>query len=286
MITKEGMTARPLKQGMTNNSYVIAHKDMKYILRLPGEGTEKLIDRAREYEVYKTLDGLDLSDEVLFLDPENGIKITKYWDGSRVCDPGNMDDVCKCMRQLRRFHNMRLKVSHEFDLFGKILYYEGLMKSKSRYPGYWDTRNAVLSLKEYIEAQPRQRCLTHIDAVPDNFLFIPEGAEEAVKIIDWEYAGMQDPHVDLAMFAIYSFYNREQLDRMIDYYFEGVCEASVRLKIYCYAAAGGLLWSNWCEYKEKCGVQFGDYAVKQYEYARDYSYICRKAFRNGGKLSE
>ena len=40
--------------------------------------------------------------------------------------------------------------------------------------------------------------LTHIDAVPDNFLF----TGDEIRLIDWEYAGMQDVHVDIAMFAI------------------------------------------------------------------------------------
>ena len=38
-------------------------------------------------------------------------------------------------------------------------------------------------------------------------------------LVDWEYAGMQDPHVDIAMFAIYSLYNKEQIDELIGMYF-------------------------------------------------------------------
>ena len=57
---------------------------------------------------------------------------------------------------------------------------------------------------------------------------------------------------------------------MIDLYFEEECDRATRLKIYCYMAAGGLLWSNWCEYKRKLGIKFGTYARKQYEYAKEY----------------
>lgn len=81
---------------------------------------------------------------------------------------------------------------------------------------------------------------------------------------------MQDPHVDIAMFAIYSFYNQKEADVLIDLYFEGKCDRTTRLKIYCYMAAGGLLWSNWCEYKRKLGIKFGTYARRQYEYAKEY----------------
>ena len=54
-----------------------------------------------------------------------------------------------------------------------------------------------------------------IDAVPDNFLFVEKEGKEEIRLIDWEYAGMQDPHVDVAMFCIYSLYNKRQVDRLI-----------------------------------------------------------------------
>ena len=59
-------------------------------------------------------------------------------------------------------------------------------------------------------------CLTHIDAVPDNFLFYNDGSTEKLQLTDWEYSGMQDPHVDIAMFCMYSMYVKNQGDRRID----------------------------------------------------------------------
>ena len=90
--------------------------------------------------------------------------------------------------------------------------------------------------------------------------------DDQIYLIDWEYAGMQDVHVDIAMFAIYAMYNKDQVDKLIDAYFEGQVEEA----IYCYIAICGLLWSNWCEYKRICGVEFGEYSLKQYRYAKEY----------------
>ena len=122
----------------------------------------------------------------------------------------------------------------------------------------------------------QERVLTHIDAVPDNFLFVKrdDGSEE-IRLIDWEYAGMQDPHVDIAMFCIYALYDRRQVDETIAAYFPDGCSEAVRLKIYCYIAACGLLWSNWCEYKWTLGVEFGEYSLRQYRYAKEYYRIVR-----------
>lgn len=87
---------------------------------------------------------------------------------------------------------------------------------------------------------------------------------------------MQDPHVDIAMFCIYSFYDREQIDQLIDIYFYGKCDRKVRIKIYCYISAAGLLWSNWCEYKRNLGIEFGEYSLRQYRYAKEYYRIVQE----------
>ena len=86
---------------------------------------------------------------------------------------------------------------------------------------------------------------------------------------------MQDPHVDIAMFCIYSMLDREDVEDVIDAYFDHQCKEDVRIKIYCYISACGLLWSNWCDYKKKLGVDFEGYAQAQYQYARDYYEIVK-----------
>ena len=43
-----------------------------------------------------------------------------------------------------------------------------------------------------------------------------------------------------------------------------------RLKIYAYIAVCGFLWSNWCEFKRHEGVEFGEYSLRQYGYAKEY----------------
>lgn len=262
-----------LKKGMTNRSFLFTCKDKKYIMRIPGEGTDQLINRKEEAEVYRVISGRGICDDVVYINPENGYKITEFLEGSRVCDPLNEDDLKQCMKKLREFHALKLKVGHEFDIFGQIEFYERLWNGQpSVYRDYAETKENVLSLKRYIDGCVEEKVLTHIDAVPDNFLFI--GKE--VRLIDWEYAGMQDPHVDIAMFCIYSLYDRQQIERLIDIYFEGACPNNVRTKIYCYIAACGLLWSNWCEYKLQLGVEFGEYSLRQYRYAKEYYHIVQE----------
>ena len=175
------------------------------------------------------------------------------------------------MKKLRAFHEAHLEVAHTFSLFGQIDYYESLWEGRrSVYRDYAATKMHVMELKTYLEQQQKVWTLTHIDAVPDNFLFTKESGETKIRLIDWEYAGMQDAHVDLAMFCIYAMYERPQVDALIDSYFTEGCPQEIRTKIYAYIAVCGLLWSNWCEYKSQLGVEFGEYSLKQYRYAKDY----------------
>ena len=44
-----------LKKGMTNNSFIFTVNNVRYILRIPGEGTSELIDRFQEAEVYSLI---------------------------------------------------------------------------------------------------------------------------------------------------------------------------------------------------------------------------------------
>ncbi len=264
-----------IKKGMTNRSFTFECQGTKYIVRIPGAGTSQLINRRQETEVYQIIADKQICDKILYINPENGYKITEFWEGARVCNPQDDNDVRKCMDMLRNFHTMSLKVQHRFDIFEQIIFYESLWSgTPSCYPDYEQTKSFVLSLKPYIESFQVEKVLTHIDAVPDNFLFIKtENGREELRLIDWEYAGMQDPHVDLAMFCIYSLYNREQIDRLIDFYFQGDCSSDTRIKIYSYISASGLLWSNWSEYKKKSGVHFSEYSQRQYQYAREYYQI-------------
>lgn len=257
-----------LKKGMTNRSFLFECQNQKYIMRIPGEGTDHLINRKEEADVYQALENRQICDDVLYMNPENGYKITAYLEDATNCDAENWGEVEACMTKLREFHELNLTVDHRFDIFGQIDFYESLWNGeKSYFKDYEKTKAAIFELKKWIDTLDKTETLVHIDAVPDNFLFTKNG----IRIIDWEYAGMQDPHVDIAMFCIYSLYSKEQVDHLIDLYFKGEVALMIRTKIYAYIASAGLLWSNWCEYKRSLGIDFGEYSLCQYRYAKEYS---------------
>ena len=249
---------RTIKAGMTNDSHMLVIDEKKYIVRIPGKGSENLLSRQSEFEAYEAINSLGISDEVLFLDPKNGYKISRFIQDARNCDPNNFDEVKLCLDKLKVLHTANLKVKAIFDPFERVEFYRDLCKNPKPQPD-------IFSLKRFLTpVEPR---LCHIDANHDNFLFY----QNNLKLIDWEYSAMSDPLVDVAMFAIYAMYNRDQVDKLIELY-----GTENKYRVYVYIAVCGLIWSNWCDYKAELGIDFGEYSTAQYRFANEYLEIFTK----------
>lgn len=256
-----------LFKGMTNRHMRFSVGGRPYLLRIPGEGSNEIINRHQEADIYSALKGKGISDIVTAISPDEGYKITEYWENSRNCDPTNIADVTACIRHLKKLHDMKLEVAHSFNIRERLERFETLRNSPPSFADYDATRAKVDVLFGLLDRLPADRCLCHNDVADVNFMFLENGD---VYLIDWEYGGMCDPHFDVAIFCIFAEYSKEQIDQVIDIYFDGKTSDISRLKVYIYAAIGGFLWSVWSEYKANMGVDFGDYTIKQYRYAKRF----------------
>ena len=259
---------RCLKAGMTNNSWLFSVGEKSYICRIPGEGTEMLIDRHREKAVYDAVAPLKITEEVIYFDPEAGYKISRFYENSRNAAASGEEDMMSCMKLLREFHASGVKVNHDFDIAERISYYESLIGGEIPFRDYREMTEKKERLLTWLSEQKREKVLAHIDPVADNFIFLPDGE---LKLIDWEYSGMADPLIDVAMCAIYSFMNEERMRKLSEMYFGRRPTDMEQRIIFAYAALGGLLWSLWAVYKEQLGVRFSDYTIRMYRYFKEYS---------------
>lgn len=266
---------RCLKSGMTNKSFLFQIGDKHYICRIPGPGTELLIDRAHEKAVYDAVAPLEITERVLYFNGENGYKISEYYEGARTADSEDPDDMARCMDLLRRFHRSGLQVEHSFDLMGQIQFYEDLCLSHGDIPfeDYPDVQKWMSGLWDHIQSLDRPHILCHIDPVVDNFLILPDGG---IRLIDWEYAGMADPLLDIAMCSVYSYYTFEQAMELLRTYLERRPTEEEEALVTAFMALSGFLWSLWAVYKSSLGEEFGDYTIIMYRYAKNgYRRLCR-----------
>ena len=84
------------------------------------------------------------------------------------------------------------------------------------------------------------------------------------------------------IYTLEAFQKHPQIDAIEVVCLDG-CSDETRIKIYCYIAACGLLWSNWCEYKRNLGVEFGEYSLRQFRYAKDYYRIVKEELKKQGE---
>lgn len=273
-LLEELKSVEPMDKGMTNQTFLAAGKE-RYLVRFSGAGTGNIINRKQEAEVYGQLAGKNISDEVLYINPDNGIKISKFLEESHVCSMQDEQDVENCIRYLRKFHDMDLQVGHAFDLFAEIRLYESQCgKYFDAFPDVLETRERIMSLRELIKNRQTKNCLCHIDPVYDNFLI----QKDAIHLIDWEYSGMGDPLLDVAMFCIYANLDKEHTDHVIGIYLEEKDCKEYRMLIYAYMAAASYLWVLWSEIKWLNGVDFHEYEETQYHLAKEYYRYALEAY--------
>jgi CTP:phosphocholine cytidylyltransferase-like protein/thiamine kinase-like enzyme len=276
---KDISNIKNLKAGMTNKSFRFSLQNGEtYIFRLPGEGTERLINRKQEKIVYDTIKHLKISDEVVFFDEKNGYKISKFYHEARNTSAGNMDEVRQSMEILLLIHRSGLCVDYEFNIEKEINRYIKLCADREaiRYIDYKETLDKMYTLIDFVKKIAVPVTMCHVDSNPDNFLHL---SDNSIKLIDWEYAGMCDPLIDVAMYAIYAYYSKEQADELLHIYMQRDPIREEYIRFYAYMALGGYLWSIWTEYKQSCGVEFGEYGMKMYRYAKDYyNYVIKLKF--------
>ena len=258
-----------LKTGMTNKSFLFKARERSYICRIPGPGTDLLINRAQEKAVYDAIKPLGISEHVIYMSGDTGYKISEFYEGARNGDPRSWQDVARCMELVHRLHNSGIQVDHSFDMRERIDFYESICKGyeKNLFEDYDHVRGHMNTLLKRLDRLDRKKTLCHIDSVCDNFLFLPDGG---IRLIDWEYAGMCDPMIDVSMAAIYSYYNEEETEKLLDIYSGGKTSAEDRFVYYSYIALGGFLWCLWAVYKSSIGEEFGEYTLIMYRYAKDY----------------
>ena len=82
-----------IAKGSTNRSYLVCTTQNSYVLRIPGTGSDEMVDRYREKEIYDLIKDYGIADEIVYLNPESGIKISVYCENARFLDLTKENEV-------------------------------------------------------------------------------------------------------------------------------------------------------------------------------------------------
>jgi thiamine kinase-like enzyme len=216
-------------------------------IRLPGKGTEEYINRANEAVAARQAATAGVSPEVLHFDEGTGVMVTRYVSGTETMSPDGFrrpGAPARAARAFRKLHDSGAVFASRFELFAMIDGYLKVLSTKdvALPAGYHDVVNEVnRSVRPALDARRLPLAPCHCDPLCENFL----DAGDRMWIVDWEYAGMNDPMWDLGDLSVEGSFDERQDEEMMQGYFGREPAPAERARVVIYKAMCDLLWTLW-----------------------------------------
>ena len=231
--------------GMSNYTYVMKIKEEYYTFRIPGDYSEKFVNRDIEKENIKLMEKLGISNETIFLDTVSGEKVSKYIDGISLhtCEEFPYEKVSML---LKKIHNSGLKAVNNYNPFERLENYEKVNEDLGfTLPAeYLDLKNKFLKYKDFLLSQELVLC--HGDSQPSNFII--NGND--IAVVDFEFSGNNDPIYDIACFANIKL---EHGLNLLNVYFDEVDDDKYN-RFLLWRAFQALQWFNVATFKDLKGM--------------------------------
>ena len=154
-------------------------------------------------------------------------------------------------------------MDNDFNIYEKIEKYESLYKKADGLfnEDYYQVKDKLYYLKNIMNELDVLYTPCHNDTIAENFI---KSSENKMYLIDWEYAGMNDPMWDIAALFLESNFTDESKDYFLSHYFDGNEPENARKKILVYQILMDYLWAVWTCIKEAQGDDFGTYGMDRY----------------------
>lgn len=250
--------------GMTNTNYKVKTTHNTYVLRMPGKCTETMISRSNEKVNGKLGYLLGLNVDTVYFNEETGVKVSIYIENAQTMT-GSTARLEKNMKLssalLRKLHESEVELKGRFNVFEEIHKYEKIMDEMqvTPYPRYQEARDFFTHLAVEMDQLGWNLKPCHCDLVAENLIKDQQGR---MYLIDWEYAGYNDPMWDLAAHFIECEFTESEEELYERYYFDGSeCSLLDKRKIKLFKITQDVLWAAWTMAKEANGEDFGTYGL-------------------------
>jgi thiamine kinase-like enzyme len=172
--------------------------------------------------------------------------MTRFIEGGITMNVERFKDlgsVGRAAQSLRRVHDCGRPFRNRFELFQMIdEYLDFLGKKDAPLPdGYHDVKREAEAVRKALNAHPLPVVPCHCDPLAENFL----DTGRQMYVIDWEYAGNNDPMWDLGDVSVEAAFGPEQDEALLLAYFGGAPSAGDRGRMVLYKAMCDLLWTLW-----------------------------------------
>lgn len=233
--------------GLTNHTYqVVLENGQNYVIRLPGEGTEELINRADEKVSTELACRLGIDAPLLYFG-DRGEKITRYIDGARtMCADSFADEdiLRKVAHIFRVLHTSGVDTKVSFDVFDTATGYERIIQDNSvaLFEDYAEVKALVMKIQEHVNQFETKAVPCHNDPLCENWVLDKGGK---LHLIDWEYAGMNDGMWDLADVSVEAGLSDDQDHALLLFYLDGEPKQDEALRFYANKLYLDFLWALW-----------------------------------------
>ena len=256
--------------GMSNKNFRVNFEGRSYVLRVPGNGSDGMVERTNEE--FNAIAGcrMGVNPEIRYFNSKTGIKLADYVENAETLNSATIkrhDNLKKIAEIYHKIHDAHVRLKNEFNLFQEIEKYDMLLdKCQGQMYDGWDTfKPEVMALEDKLNTMGVEMCPCHDDAVPENFIKAEDGT---IYLIDWEYSGMNDPMADFAALFLESDFTEEERDFFLKKYYGDNIPEGTNERILCYEVLWDTLWSIWTVIKEAAGDDFGSYGIDRYNRAK------------------
>jgi thiamine kinase-like enzyme len=234
----------PLSGGLTNENYLVEAGDTKCVMRLPGQSTELLsIDRANEVFNTKAAATTGVGPKVLEHVAGVDVMVLEFIPGPTMSAKA-LQSPRMAARMAQSFHRLHAapRFLQDFDMFRLIEHYLRIVGEhevtipadyREWLPTVGDIERAVRTA-----ALPSAPC--HNDLLCENF--IDDGA--ALRIVDYELSGNNDPCFDLGNTAQEAEFDQDLRAALCEAYF-GTLDRRQLARMNLFALMSDVGWTLW-----------------------------------------
>ncbi len=264
---KDNFTELSRMGGLTNHTYKVTLGDgEEYVVRIPGEGTEEMIDRRDEMISTKLACDLGVDAEMLYFG-ENGAKVTKYIKNAVTMSAETLKDprhIAQVAEIFRKMHSSGADTKVPFEVFEMAESYETIIivKNVPMFDDYENVKKEVMRIKGEVDSSTEiKKVPCHNDPLCENWV---EG-DGRMYLIDWEYAGMNDGMWDVADVSIEAGFDKECDRLLLTAYLEREPELADEKHFLASKIYVDYLWTLWAKARVPYdGQPMEDWAVERY----------------------
>lgn len=243
---RDARIVKRLEGGMSNYTYVVESAGKKYTYRVPGKFAEKFVNREDEWKNIQAVDKLGLNNETNYLEVLSGEKLAEYVEGTIMSETDvNLYNELS-VKALKTLHNSDVKFSdynafHRLDEDERYCHETGFVHPEE----YRSLRQKLEAMRDAIEKVPMVPC--HCDYQPTNLVI----SGDRLYVLDWEFAGMNDPIYDIACYGNVSM---EKALSLLEAYVGHTPTKSELQRLYFHRAFQCIQWYNVAIFKDRIGL--------------------------------